>query len=189
MHKVDFFWNQSFTSHFQRSILGFSSNLINSLNKSLWPSVCRLGKGLTTPETQTLHQFQTRTSGSKPQGLWLLLGKPVTYVSGLGKVDNRICMVLEWTPEEASLLQDRPSLLQRQSIHLKGTWETRHLYETCACIIHTIHLQLSCSLKHSTINLSLLHHRDSKQPVTGYEDQGTGVMTSQCMKHVLVSHT
>ena len=34
------------------------------------------------------------------------------YVSGLGKVDNRICIVLEWTPEEASLLQDRPSLLQ-----------------------------------------------------------------------------
>ena len=29
------------------------------------------------------------------------------YVSGLGKVDNRICIVLEWTPEEASLLQDR----------------------------------------------------------------------------------
>ena len=26
------------------------------------------------------------------------------YVSGLGKVDNRICIVLEWTPEEASLL-------------------------------------------------------------------------------------
>ena len=37
------------------------------------------------------------------------------YVSGLGKVDNRICMVLEWTPEEASLLQDRPSLPQCQS--------------------------------------------------------------------------
>ena len=34
--------------------------------------------------------------------MWLLLGRQegsisVLYVSGLGKVDNRICMVLEWT--------------------------------------------------------------------------------------------
>ena len=36
------------------------------------------------------------------------------YVSGLGK---GICIVLEWTPEEASLLQDRPSLLQCQSTY------------------------------------------------------------------------
>ena len=43
------------------------------------------------------------------------------YVSGLGKVDNRICIVLEWTPEEASLLQDRPSLLQ-----LSREQDTRH---------------------------------------------------------------
>ena len=30
------------------------------------------------------------------------------YGSGPGKMDNTICMVLEWTPEEASLLQDQP---------------------------------------------------------------------------------
>ena len=30
-------------------------------------------------------------------------------------MDNRIYVVLEWTPEKASLLHDRPSLLQRQS--------------------------------------------------------------------------
>ena len=60
------------------------------------------------------------------------------YVSGLGKLDNRICIVLEWTPEEASLLQDRPSL-QRQSTsqgNMGDSEPPETLYETCACIIH-----------------------------------------------------
>ena len=87
----------------------------------------------------------------------------MTYV-GLGKVDNRNCMVLEWTSEGTSLLQDRPSLLQclstsyyvlKHSIinlslfHLKinhqllgtrGPRDRSHdvsVYETCACVIHT----------------------------------------------------
>ena len=29
---------------------------------------------------------------------------PVLNVSGLGKVDSRICIVLEWTPQEAILI-------------------------------------------------------------------------------------
>ena len=65
-------------------------------------------------------------------------------------------MVLEWTPEEASLLQDRPfsaaasvyisseacmrdseppDIFQHQST---GYLRTRgHLYETCACVTHS----------------------------------------------------
>ena len=53
--------------------------------------------------------------------------------------------MLEWTPEEASLLQDRPSLLQRQSTSQGNMGDSEPpdiLYETCACIIHTINLQL-----------------------------------------------
>ena len=51
-------------------------------------------------------------------------------------------MVLEWTPEleEASLLQDRPSLLQRHSTSQGNMGDSEPpdiLYETCACIIHT----------------------------------------------------
>ena len=43
------------------------------------------------------------------------------------------------------------------------------LYETCACIIHTVNLQLHVHLlKHSMINLSLKIDSDSKPPVTGY---------------------
>ena len=67
----------------------------------------------------------------------------VTYVSGLGKVDNRICMVLDWTlgrPEEARLLQDRSSLLQRQSASQGNMGDSEPpdiLCESCACIIHT----------------------------------------------------
>ena len=84
------------------------------------------------------------------------------YVSGLGKVDNRICMVLEWTPEEASLLQNRPSLLQHQSTYQGNMGDSEPpdiLYETCACIIHTINLQLHVHYYRNTplsISLSLL---------------------------------
>ena len=72
-------------------------------------------------------------------------------VPGLGKVDNMICMVLEWTPEEASLLQDRPSLLQHQSTsqgNMRDSELPDILYETCACIIHTINLQLHVHYNH-----------------------------------------
>ena len=72
------------------------------------------------------------------------------YISGLGKVDNRICIVLEWTPEEASLLQDRPSLavccsvMQSTSQGNMGDSEPPEiLYETCMCMYHSLlNLQL-----------------------------------------------
>ena len=69
-------------------------------------------------------------------------------------------MVLEWTPEEASLLQDRP-FSAAASVYI--AWETqkppdifqhhstgylyrtREVYETCACVIHT-NLQLHNSI-------------------------------------------
>ena len=44
--------------------------------------------------------------------------------------------MLEWTPEEASLLQDRASLLQRQSTSQGNTGDSDILYETCACIYY-----------------------------------------------------
>ena len=50
--------------------------------------------------------------------------------------------MLEWTAEEASLLQDRPSLLQRQSTSMGDSEPPDILYETCACVIHTSNLQL-----------------------------------------------
>ena len=91
------------------------------------------------------------------------------YVSGLGKVDNRICIVREWTPEEASLLQDRPFLLQ-----LSREQDTR--LDTCACIIHTINLQLHVqfiiieTLHDQSVSLMASEDslRDSKPPVTGW---------------------
>ena len=95
------------------------------------------------------------------------------------------------TPEEASLLQNRPSLLQRQSTSQgnMGYSEPPDMHGTCACIMTL--LVYSCMfiilLKHSTINLSLLHLKIvSETPqTTRYrvpEDQGTGVMASHCMK-------
>ena len=53
-------------------------------------------------------------------------------------------MVFEWTPEEASLLQDRPSLLQRQSTSQGNMGDSEPpdiLYETCVLVSFTL-LQL-----------------------------------------------
>ena len=102
-------------------------------------------------------------------------------------------------PEGASLLyaglQDRPSLLQRQSTSQGNMGDSEPpdiLYETCACIIHTINLQLHMSIIIETLHdqpFSLTSEdslRDSKPRVP--EDQGTG-MTSQCMKLVCLCHS
>ena len=105
--------------------------------------------------------------------------------------------MLEWTPEEANLLQDRPSLLQCRSTS-QGNMEDSEppdtLYDTCvvsftlliySCmfiIIETLHDQ-SFSLTSEDIASETPNH----QLVP--EDQGTGVMMSQCMKLVLVSFT
>ena len=104
VYKSTLFWNQSLNTHFQRSILtqiGFSSNLMVSgtaeqLDKSSWPSqiliVCRLGKGLTTPETQTLHQLQTGTRGSKPHPYDAYSTRPVLCFRSASLV--RICHLI-----------------------------------------------------------------------------------------------
>ena len=46
------------------------------------------------------------------------------YGSEPWKVDNTICMVLEWTPEEASLLQDRP--VSAAASQGKHAWKTQN---------------------------------------------------------------
>ena len=84
-------------------------------------------------------------------------------------------MVLEWTPEEASLLQDR-SFSAAASVYISSeAWETQNhqtfssigylrtrgqetLYETCACVIHTnLQLHYYSTMRHSTIDLSLFN--------------------------------
>ena len=83
------------------------------------------------------------------------------FISGLMKVDNRICMVLEWTPEETSLLQDRPFSAAASSVYISRSMgdseppDIKFLYETCACFIHTIYIPVTaCALLliHSMIN-------------------------------------
>ena len=117
-------------------------------------------------------------------------------------------MVLEWTPEEASLLQDRPFSAAASVYISREAWEAQTfssiselrtrgqetLYETCACVIHnsciiiplyeTLHNRPSSvtseeSLKdHLTFSYWVPEHRG-----TGY------FMRSECIKLVLVSFT
>ena len=116
-------------------------------------------------------------------------------------------MVLEWTPEEASLLQDRPFSAAASVYISREAWEVQNhqtfssisdlrtrgqetLYETGACVIHT-NLQLhyySTNMRHSTIDLSLQNHLTFSYWVPKH--QGTGYfMRSECVKLVLVSFT
>ena len=78
---------------------------------------------------------------------------------------------LEWIPEEASLLQDRPSLLQRLSTTQGNMGDSEppdNLYETCVLVSFTL-----CCM---SIIIETLHDqyfsqeslRDSKPPVIGY---------------------
>ena len=106
-------------------------------------------------------------------------------------MDNRIYIVLEWTPEVASLLQDRPSLLQHRStsqgsmgdseppdICMRLVSFTLLIYSCMFIIIETLHDQsLHLKIASETPNHHLLGTR------------GPRVMTSQCMKLVLVSFT
>ena len=127
-----------------------------------------------------------------------------------------ICKVLEWTPEEASLLQDRPFSAAASVYISREAWETQNhqtfssislgpgdrrlcmrlvlvsftlIYSTAALLFHY--------MRHSTTDLSLLHlKRGSKTQshlTLSYwvpEHQGTGYfMRFECMKLVLVSFT
>ena len=79
---------------------------------------------------------------------------------------------VEWTPEEASLLQDRPSLAVccSVSLHLKGTWETQNHQKFCMRLVpvsFTINLQLHMFIIIETLNDHLKSLRDSKPPVLG----------------------
>ena len=72
--------------------------------------------------------------------------------------------MLEWTPEEANLLQDRPSLAVccSVSLHLKGTWETQNHQKFCMRLVlvsFTINLQLHVHYSRSS--------EEPKPPVLG----------------------
>ena len=106
-------------------------------------------------------------------------------MSGLGKVDNRICIVLEWNPEEATLLQDRP-LLHRQS-HLNGTWETQNHQTFCMINLSLLHLNIASE----TPNHQLLEPRDRSHDVSVYETCACVIHTnliSYIIVAIVISH-
>ena len=99
-------------------------------------------------------------------------------------------------PSCSPVVYSGPLLCYSVSLHLKGTWETQNHKTFCMrLVLVSFTLIYSCM----SISIEILHDqssseeslRDSKPPVTGSlrTMQGTGIMTSQCMKLVLVSFT
>ena len=106
-------------------------------------------------------------------------------------MDNKICMVLEWTlglPTPGSIFS---------AAHLKGTWETQNHQAFCVSLVlvsFTLIYRAACPLlvKHSTINLSLTSEEsltDSKLPDTGYlrtKGQESVYETCACVIHTIL---
>ena len=114
-------------------------------------------------------------------------------------------MVLEWAPEEAILLQDRPfsvasreaweppDIFQHQSTGYLRTRGQETLYETCACVIHTncmcIIIPLYETLQDRPFSVTSDQRlRTTLHFLTGYTRAGD-LMRSECIKLVLVSFT
>ena len=70
------------------------------------------------------------------------------------KVDNRICMVLEWTPEEGSLLQDRPFSAAASVYISREAWETQNHQTFCMRLV-----LLSFTLMYSCMCIIIEHER------------------------------
>ena len=109
-------------------------------------------------------------------------------------MDNRICMVLEWTLGLNRLAYSRIDLLCCSvSLHLKGTWETQNHRTFCVSLVlvsFTSIYRAACPLlvKHSTIT-SEENLRDSKVPVTGYlrtKGQESVYETCACVIHTIL---
>ena len=113
-------------------------------------------------------------------------------------------MVLEWTPEEASLLQDRPFSAAASVYISSEAWETQNhqhqstgylrtrgqetLYETCACVIHTnLQLHYYSTMRHSMIDLSLFNtSEESLRDLLG--TRAPRDRRSECMIKLVLVH-
>ena len=83
------------------------------------------------------------------------------------------CLVLEWTPEEASLLQDRPFSAAALVYISREAWEAqtfssisedRRLCMRLVLVSFTTAALLFLYMRHSTIDLSLLHLKRASEP-------------------------
>ena len=90
-------------------------------------------------------------------------------------MDNRICMVLEWTPEEARINLLCISREHHGRLRMGDSEPPDILYETCACVIHLqLHVHTPRSIFLSLLNTSekigIASDTQSKRkpPVTGY---------------------
>ena len=115
---------------------GFSLNLMASsttlqLGKSWWPSqillMCRFGKGSANCQLQTTPTtvLDIRLNTPIPYVLYCSIASSSRALADIleeRSLGRWICMVLEWTPQEASLLQDRP-FSAAASVYI--AWETQ----------------------------------------------------------------
>ena len=111
---------------------------------------------------------------------------------GLGKVDNRICVVLEWTLGLKRLAYSRIDLLCCISLYLKGAWETQNHQKFCMRLVlvsFTLIYRAACPLllKHSFLShMRRASETSSHQLYTGYlrtKGQESVYETRACVIH------
>ena len=98
---------------------------------------------------------------------------------------------MDLRPEGASLTTEysmTPGSTFSVSLHLKGTWETQNHQTFCMRLVLVSLIYSYMSIIIETLHDQYFSLTPSKTPNHVPEDQGT-VMTSQCMKIVLVSFT
>ena len=118
-----------------------ASSTTLQLDKSSWPSqillVCRLGKGWTTQETQTLPAPNHTPYGTNTPTLLLYAPVVLHLWCTIASSSRALADILEdeyvaweggsaWTPEEASLLQDRPFSATASVYISSEAWETQN---------------------------------------------------------------
>ena len=119
------------------------------------------------------------------------------YVSGLGKVDNRICIVLEWTPEEASLLLLWQSAaasvyISREHGRLRTTFCMRLVLVSFSCmfiIIETLHDHLKSLRDAKPPVLGTRGPRDRSHDVSVYETCACVIINLLSYVHVFARGT
>ena len=129
-----------------------ASSTTLQLDKSSWPSQILLKCAIGVKDRQHQKHKHCQLQTTPPMVLDIRLryyctalycsiassSRAIADILEVRSLGMWICMVLEWTPEEASLLQDRP-LSAAVSVYISGeAWETQN-HQTFPASVYWVH--------------------------------------------------